>query len=430
MAQPKPYNYYIGPWVWQSSDQGGECWIPPDGTVGLIDLRSLAGMGKRGGVPDGYGFFAVDGTLSAPYVSLGYGYIATLPVSNPTKNAINSYLGYKPSGSTLLEVIWDILTNGGDPTGELRLKPLIPTMEGNLELHLGGHSLIKSEKFIYGVHSHTEKVRAVIQHDYREIRRECIAAGKNHYLKFLDALGEKYNVSKPQDEFIPNDLPKESPLTHSTVITDNFNRADSDSLGSSSEGWSWTADETYIDLDIASNRLAVIAVDPNYNYGSGRAESDLSGTDQYAQLSITGYSTTTSTNTSYHAGGGPAVRYASAASTFYCGMYMDTNSDTYKIYKCVTGTYTSLASEAATFPATPFTAKITANGTSIDFLISDSSVASVTDSSISTGTRTGFAYYKGKWSGTDTADDFEAGDLGTTPSVSEISREIEFITWN
>ena len=66
-TQTKPYKYYVGPWVWDDGSAGGEeCWKAPAGTVGLIDLRSISGMGKRGGVPDGYGFFAVDGTLSAP----------------------------------------------------------------------------------------------------------------------------------------------------------------------------------------------------------------------------------------------------------------------------------------------------------------------------------------------------------------------------
>lgn len=393
MAQTKSYHYYIGPWVWDTSEEG--FWKPPAGTVGLIDLRSLSGIGKRGGVPEGYGFFAVDGTLSSPYVEIGNGYIATIKVTNPIKNAINSAIGYKPTSSTLLDVIWEICTTGSDATGDSRLRPLMPSVKGDLELHLGGHSLIKKEKFVFGVHPHTDKVKAILQNDYRKIREEFFSKGSNHYLKVLDFLGEKYKVD-PQ-EFIPDDLPKETPIKHETVIKESFNTADSDTLG---PDLSWT--ETVGDVDVVSNQAKFMTL----SGGSGaRAGTALSSSDNYSQSILIFLTNTNGTSV------GNTCRQdtnSNATVNLYYGRYLKQGD--FQLYKAVNGSFSSIGTYTESL-SEPITLKTSANGSTISVFGGGVSKISVTDTSVSSGTYSGIRVYNASGSENPIEDNFEAGDL-------------------
>lgn len=416
--QTKPYNYYIGSWVWVTDDDGvGTHWGYPTGTVGLVDLRNIPQMSKKA-TAEGYGFFAVDGTLPAPYVLVGSGYLSSIPATSSIKNTMRQVCGYRPSGATLLDLIWDMFTNGSDPTGQNCVKPLMPTIQGFLELHLGGHSIVKRERFKYGVHPHTAKVKVLLQNDYREIRKQT-KDKSNIYLKTLDYWGKKYRIINPENEFIPTDLPIELPILHETTITDDWNCSDADALDCD---LAWTEyDEADCDLDIVSNQVdSFDASSSATKQCDARADSDLSGTDMYAQVSVTAYAATGSTNSAYWAGGGSAIRFDSSAETYYTGIYYDDAADTYRIYKVVTDTWTQLAESDTVTLTTPFTLYLEADGSSLDLKVGGSSQLTNSDSSITTGTRGGIAYYRGKWAGTDSADDFEAGDLGVPPATRRI----------
>lgn len=172
-----------------------------------------------------------------------------------------------------------------------------------------------------------------------------------------------------------------------STITDNFNRADADPLGSSSEGWSWT--ETNGDIDIVSNEAKGQASGVE---NRARADSDLGSADHYAQLTMLTISN----------GLGPCVRFASGADTCY-GWLIDGGLN--RVFKVVAGGLTSLASFSS--PAVNSVVKLTVTGTTLEPFDDGVSLGTTTDSAISGNSRAGI------WvDNADRIDTFSAGDLG------------------
>jgi hypothetical protein len=134
------------------------------------------------------------------------------------------------------------------------------------------------------------------------------------------------------------------------TITDNFDRANNaSSLGSSSEGWSWTA------------VAGTWGINNNLAYAPGasttqtaRAEIDLDSADHYAQVVYAARSTGDFI--------GPAVRFASAADTCY---YYKSNSNVHDLLKRVAGVPTSLATGSTSSLALPHTLKAEINGSTL-----------------------------------------------------------------
>jgi hypothetical protein len=109
------------------------------------------------------------------------------------------------------------------------------------------------------------------------------------------------------------------------TIHDTFNRADNDTLGTSSEGWSWSEREG--DIDIVSG--TAVGTLSGGNYAS--AQIDLDTEDHYAQIVVTN-----DANDS-----GPVVRWDPANKTFYA--VFSSNSLT-RLFKFVTGTGSQVGS--------------------------------------------------------------------------------------
>jgi len=396
--QSKPYHYYLGPWVWHegTKEEPMEYWKSPDGTVGLVDLRTTSQMAKDGkSTPEGLGFFAVDGTLPSPYKEVASGYLSSTPLSNKAELGLSS--GYETRGTTALDFVWEILTEGADAKGESAVKPLMPTADGNLELFLGGHSLVKSEPFVYGTHPHSSKVKEVLQNDYRKLRDFDKKHGKENYRKVLDMWSEKYKILNPEDEFIPSDLPKESRLKHSTVITEDFNKAQTSTLG---PDLTWTAVQGV--WGVSSNQALMWATTGNQ---AQRAESDLSGSDMYALIQIQNL------GQDYDPFAvGTAVRFDSEANTHYNGIFAQ-DGNYFKLRKTVAGTVTDLDTDAITF-SFPEEVKTTVSGSTLKGYQAGVERSSVTDTSITTGVRAGLSgYHNYNYCGP--SDNFEAGDLVT-----------------
>ena len=65
-VQPET-QYVYGPWRWETTQRFPQgCWMPPQGTVGTLDLRSIPQCGQRGGEP-GMGVFATQQPLGSDY---------------------------------------------------------------------------------------------------------------------------------------------------------------------------------------------------------------------------------------------------------------------------------------------------------------------------------------------------------------------------
>lgn len=390
---------YLGPWQWD-----GEAWNAPTGCVGAVDLRPVPLQGIAGGEP-GIGLFVLDSRLpGSDYTLLGAGAPGEVQVTAKHRAAWRSLAGFLPQGETLADLLWDHLTRGADPAGDASPKPLLPTLRGSAywhELRLGGP--LRNEPFQWGADAETTgRVRGMLRRQFRELFEEANAdrlTDARQHLRVLDYWCDRLGVDDWR-EFVPSDLRGDVPgrLKHATTITDDFNRSDSSSLGSSSEGWSWT--EVGGDFGIASNQLSVNATASD-NVMRARAEFDLSSSDQYAQITMT----VAGNSFSYFH---PAVRFASAAATLYHGGVRGNSSPQCSIRKVVTGTTTNLVT-GSTFASAPVLCKLTANGSALELFLAGASLLSVTDTSIASGLRTGVAA-RGSLT-TDRADDFSAGDL-------------------
>jgi len=408
-APAQAQNYYLGPWVWvvtTADPENGDVvndarWEPPANTVASIDLRTPAQAGTPGPTAQGFGLFAVNGTLGTGYFLLGSGAdISQVSINNQRRNGWESRLGYRPAGATLAAVLWDMLTNGADATGASRVKPLMPGHDRRLRLFFGGFT--RDEAFALDWHPHAEKVIAVERENFRQLHEDALAGllPSDAPMRYVDVLTEKYGVAKNDraawEQFIPEELRGPGLVAHATTITEDWNCTDSTNLDCDLD---WT--ETTGDAEIIGN------VAEGNNSGAhvyARAESDLSGTDHYAQVQIIGGGGTQTTR-----GAGAAARFAGAANTFYWAQQVGgaSGNGTFRLFKVVSGTPTALGTGSSQTQLA--VKKVEANGSTIKIYSGGTERESVSDTAITTGTRTGVAWINpnGIWD----VDNFEAADL-------------------
>lgn len=185
-----------------------------------------------------------------------------------------------------------------------------------------------------------------------------------------------------------------------TTITENFNTADSGTLGPT---LSWT-EQTYDGFAIVSNEAQFLGTSSPL---IARANTDLASTDHYAQVTITNNGT------------GGAVRYcgviarkdSSTTQTYYVAYIK--NGSNVGLYKCVAGSLTQLGSDAAITFGSAKVLKLTCNGSTISVDYDGVNKISQTDTAITSGVRCGLACYQSSSGITvnPLGDSFEAGDL-------------------
>lgn len=358
-------NYYLGPYQWID-----ESWQPPPTTVGSIDLRNLTHMGSK--VQDGHGFFATIDSVGG-YDLLGQGDLREINSTGKMKSIWNSLLGYNPKGDKLIDLLYNHLTLGSDPTGAIASRPLMPA-RGNLVIHLGGHSPVKATQFRIGHSPETNQVIAVYQGEYRKIR-DLVLDGKlpgNHHRKVLDFWREQYKVNT--DIFIPNDLPIELPIRHDTSISENFDGADNAVIG---KQLTWVEDSAGTFWDNFNNHGRRISISGTWDQNSVRANSALSSADQQCIIINTVQTNVVETE------GGPACRRSSSAITYYFySLFRSSGSANVRLHKVITGTRTLLAGAVSVTPSIPDTLKIEVLGSSLEGFFNGVSKNTVTDSSI------------------------------------------------
>lgn len=384
---------YLARWLWNIDDPTTPHWSAPGtGSVGCLDLRSIPQCAAPGPVAQGWGIFTYP-TAQVISGALALGSNLDRILTNPQKNTIRNQLGLPSalSANTLVDALWEVLTTQADPTGLLRCKPLMPTVRGNLELHLGGFSLIKSKPFAFG-ELEGPVVRAALQEQYRRLRQEYPS---DVYRQVLGGWCRKYRTTNYQ-LFLPDGVPDEGWLPPHTTITDNFNRADADALGTSAEGWSWT--ETLSDIDIVSNAAAGGGAATQRD---ARAESSLSTDDH----------TTQGDCADGEVGGndvGVLTRFLSTDRTFYWGFHQNGASLTYRIFKMEAGTATALGSLSDTAPGSgAILDKLSSDGSTQEFTSGGTVRVTVTDTAITANLRTGIKLR----ASAQTIDNFQAADI-------------------
>lgn len=301
-------------------------------------------------------------------------------------------LSSTPERSELRHVLYETLTTQADPNDSILCPPLMPESDGVLRFGLFGF-----EKRITPAEPEWSGVRDVLRRIYRQTREEVLGglATPNLHRKMLTVWLEKFRL--PVEEylqFIPIGLPDEKPIFRETTISDNFNRADQTGLGSSSEGWSWSL--PLGNWNIVSNTAELQDVT---TVSLARADSDLSSTDHYGQADVVVCPSPEQ--------GGPAARFSASAATCYIAM-IAMDADTLNIQKFEAGTPTQLDGVAIT-PSVPEAYRVQCNGSNIKAFQAGTERLSITDTSITTGTRCGMY---GHWAATKVQlDNFSASDL-------------------
>jgi hypothetical protein len=419
------FHYGIGPWVWNATDQ---CWQPPAGAVCALDLRSLpdASIPTLGTNP--HGFFGSLDALGGDYAALGVGDCRELASSSAMRDAWEALLGYRPSGSTLLDLLWDHLTNGADPEGQDRCKPLIPTISGTLDLHLPGHSLVRRELFTRA-HPHWNQVSAVLQSDMGRMHAEydALARGKGASesarlrdvpAKVLGGLCQKYRIDMADTATWRLLLPPQlratlAPKKPETSVADSFNRSNNADLNASDTGktlngsaatWQWT-DVQGTEGAIDSNQMRATNSFTGY---AARAETDLSSADMRTVSRRVGQDDASRLGVVY-------ARYSAAANTAYAFYQRASTSSTHRLFKVVAGVETQIGStvNAGATLTLPYTFGVVSSGSSITAEKDGSAIVGpVTDTAITGHVRSGLGVRAIGGSGLYVAlDDFLAEDL-------------------
>lgn len=387
-------TWITGPWIWDTTRFGG-FWRPPAGFAGL-DCRTLAEQGTRGGTP-GLGVFVSDSVAPATienrsdYQLLGRGNWYDIKPTAKEAARIPRRKDFAPAGDDLCGLILSILTDGADPDGGDGPKPIVPTVEGRVELNLGQRH---AERFRFG-----KWYSGIVRDLLRKQFAATWAVNRTLARKQLDFECQKYNLDGADDwkQLVPAALVADVPgrLPHDTTIADDFTRADGSVIGNL---LSWTQ------TDVVSGTWSTVSNQANGASAGGatfhlaRAESDLSSADHYAQVAVVALP-----GSAYY---GAVCRFAPATDTGYLTL-LTTVSNKLEIWKSIAATITSLSSVAASVTL-PSTIKGSSNGSTLKSYQGGVELASITDTGVSTGTRTGMIYYTINSQG----DDFEAADLG------------------
>lgn len=340
-ASPGTYDYYLAPWVWNDTPEM-QWWGAPVGMVASVDLRPIPAQAMAGGTPEGFGFFALDPAADAPGGSLYLGNDLNAALSDAVKRDAEERLNLSPgdfSLETLLDNGWLSLTNLADPTGDNRAKPLMPTVAGNLELHLAGHSLVKSERFDKVRHPW---VKAIVQQNFGD--RAAVDPNVMRLLRL------KYG-------FTPQEI---IGIRGGATAGDTFVESSDTDLSAHTAtgpngGFSWV--ETTGDLDVvaASDDLDVSTS------GFARAESDLSSDDMRSEHDVLAI---TSARQSYAITRfDPTPGQGAGGEDFYFYILKNTSSDTHRLFKNESGTATQIGSTVNETPPTPtYTVRLESDG--------------------------------------------------------------------
>lgn len=389
--------YYLGPWQLKIDKYLGGYYDAPDNTIGRVDLRSNIDN-------ESYGFFSSSEYINdSNYIYLGDSLYNKL--SNIQLSAWLSCLNLdKVNGLTLLDILWDTLTINADPDGVDRCYPIMPTSYGIVELHLGGHSLIKSHKFTGINDPMWTNIQASIRRDYKGISNIYKKySGKHSDLLMAKLLGSwklKYNISD-EKLFIPDDMEKIKAIDPTTTVSDDFNRSDGN-IGSDWADESGTGDWVIVSNKARASNTSAVNVTKH--------ATSMSSSDNYSGAYIVD-------NTGDFAGR-PGTSICCRQTTdqnFYFMLFNNVSdaTDGIRLFKCVSGSNTQL-DQGASGPS-GYNFYVEADGSSIKGTASYLSLElTATDTSISSGVGVGLRM-------TDTrgfVDDFYGGDLVAPPTTA------------
>lgn len=413
-------HYYLGPWVFDESDPLAPFYRAPDGCVGLLDFRAAD--------LSGVGFFAFndDRGLGSDYEEFGDGINRVEDAAMPPadRSRWSSILGIGAvAGPSLLDVLRDTFDLYGDPDGEIICPPRTPTHKRLLNLWLGGHSRVHSERWRDTSHRSWPRVQALLQRNYRKIRTQAKAdesvirglrqgqrpdqpgytrgmhdriereRGRNgrSFNEQRDALalyvGEthqrwmqcqmwKYHCL--ETDVRPSDLPNEPPRRPDTEYTESW-PTDGTTV-SSGQDLTWA--EVNGNVEVSSGRIQAVSAAVRE---AARAEHDLSSDDHHAKHLFYGLDGGADDES------GTTVRFSPSAQTNYEGTAR--RNDILQLRRYSSGGITGLWASASYRGQLGDGNSVTtdATGSDISIELNDVSQQTVTDTNITGNVRCGVA---------------------------------------
>lgn len=387
----------LAPWVWKtdSLDVPGQHWGAPPRCTLLRDLRSLPQCADRGTQFPMRGVFQWTEPGPPPR---GTGIMLADDLKGSMgrrKPELQRELGLGEGiiADNFGDVLIEVITRYGDPTGLTTWKPLRGTRRG-LKLTLGGLTLRYS---VAADHPVLQASVAIFQADYRRNKAEGYPleilqrwTGST----MLDLWGSMSDELASQ--LLPPEYMTDGWRIPKTVINESFNGDDSDILGIDLS-WTqvtggWKNDNNRC-LMAASNALQ-----------AARAESALSSANHYSQaIAVSRVGSTP------HAGN--AMRFHASAETYLAFRSRKAATATYTIFKIITGTPTELKRTNATAPGDGPTLKGQVDGSDdIEGFEDDVSKVTVNDNSVTGNLYTGLSGVSSTANDV-LQDDFEGGDL-------------------
>jgi len=390
-------NYYFAPW---QRDAEQNAWVPPGGTVGLLDFGSLNDCALSPSARDmrGIGLFCTPRatTLPSEYDLLDSGDCREIQVTAAHINLVEAVLGVRIDaiGKTLAQACAELF-GAGDPTGQERWKPLTPTRDGQYEIHLGGHSTIWGSKFDGTQDKTWNKLRDLLRHDLQRHDDECKAEAKT-----LKDAAKKLRKQKRDKEADACDARAAKVENHAEKVLDAMCRKyGCDALELSTTIRRGRAQTTISDTFDAAigGYMAYVSANTwvNASGACGKTNGDgshcvmrfddysLSAADHYCQSD-----TLWSFDPMYF---GTAARFSSSAGTCY---HVSAEWKV-ELYKMVTATRTWIGrGSTAHTNVSGETWKIDCTGSTITGWVTGGHNCVLTDTSISSGTKFGLYAYR------------------------------------
>jgi hypothetical protein len=382
-------------------EHSGMAWRQPAHVVSAIDLRPLPAQGRIG-APDGFAFAASEGPLQ---IVLAEGSDPREITTNSRMlDAWESTLGYRPKGATLADLLFDHLTAGADPTGDLTCPPLMPNRQ-TFEVLLNGR--IKRQAFDHRSPA-GNKMLDVRRRQYRKLRREHGESG--HYRKVLGFWTRQYGID---NRAFQGSEPDERPLQPETTLTESFDTANNTTLGPDQTWIEYTQDFAGGASSVA-DRFQITSQQCRNQSASGlaqlaRVQADLSSDDHYAQCEIENIS---STNDQV----GVVTRFETGGNNnnFYVHRAQQVN-DMVNLTKSVNGTWTEIQNVAQT-PAANGILRGSADGSTLKVLYDAAEKISETDTAITGNLRCGIFFYDPDGTAV-CLDNFVASDLAASLGI-------------
>lgn len=417
------FTYGLYPWTWKpllpaDGDNPPQlyCHATPDAAVCQVDMRPWQEM-TRNGQSSGWGFFSWVENAPSDIVSLGSGDCRELHVTPDQRNELKLKLGLSaaPDGDLLVDVLADIFGDKSDPTGVAGPKPIMPTVDGELEIHLSGHSRVWNaayaaiETLSNKPRGRANKMRDVIR---GQLQDGYDAGGAPLVAKLLGDVLLRHKYTRAQIaagakakrtewlRLLPPGLVSQlagdfSPVLPQTLYSDNFNGPDSDAIGQQLAWYEYGGYPAGSGWRNISNFAQCVIFGPP-GYVQARAEVDVSSVNHDCEVWIVWAD---------DGGGGaqvgPSARFSAAADTAYQAPLVRAFApDRLYITKQIAGVPTAISYYEGSDLIPEFLVRLRASGSTISAWKSTDGISytqklAVTDTSISSGTRGGMAAYRG-----------------------------------